>query len=53
MLSLLFEGKHVVESAAVSRIAIRTARTGIDLPWSPVADAWLAARESPASAPAK
>ena len=49
MLLLLFEGKHPVRSAAVSRIAIRTAREGVNLPWSPVADAWLAAR---ASAPA-
>jgi TRAP transporter TAXI family solute receptor len=50
VLSLLFEGKHAVESAAVSRIAIRTARTGVDLPWLPAADAWLAARGSPAPA---
>jgi hypothetical protein len=46
MLLLLFEGKHPVRSAAVSRIAIRTAREGVNLPWSPVADAWLAARAS-------
>jgi TRAP transporter TAXI family solute receptor len=43
MLSLLFEGKHTVDSAAVSRIALRTARSGVNLPWSPVADAWLTA----------
>lgn len=49
MLSLLFEGKHAVESAAVSRIAIRTVRTGVALPWSPAADAWLAARGAPAA----
>ena len=47
MLLLLFEGKHPVRSAAVSRIAIRTAREGVNLPWSPVADAWLAAHGSP------
>lgn len=47
VLSLLFEGKHAVQSAAVSRIAIRTAREGVNLPWSPVADAWLAAHGSP------
>ena len=50
MLLLLFEGKHQVQSAAVSRIAVRTAREGVNLPWSPVADAWLAAR---ADAPTK
>lgn len=44
MLQLLFDGKYAVESAAVSRIQTRTAREGINLPWSPVADAWLAAR---------
>lgn len=44
MLQLLFDGKHAVESAAVSRIQTRTARAGVNLPWSPVADAWLAAR---------
>lgn len=49
MLRLLFEGQHRVESAAVSRIALRTAREGVNLPWSPVAEAWLAAR---ADAPA-
>jgi TRAP transporter TAXI family solute receptor len=48
MLLLLFEGKHAVQSAAVSRIALRTAREGVNLPWSPVADAWLAAHGSPA-----
>lgn len=52
MLSLLFEGKHTVQSAAVSRIAVRTAREGVTLPWSPAADTWLAAR-APAPAPAK
>jgi TRAP transporter TAXI family solute receptor len=50
VLSLLFEGKHTVESAAVSRIAVRTARTGVDLPWSPAADAWLAKRGAPTAA---
>jgi TRAP-type uncharacterized transport system substrate-binding protein len=50
MLLLLFEGKHQVQSAAVSRIAVRTAREGVNLPWSPVADAWLAARATPAAA---
>ena len=48
VLSLLFEGKHAVQSAAVSRIAIRTAREGVNLPWSPVANTWLAAHGSPA-----
>lgn len=52
MLRLLFEGTHRVESAAVSRIALRTAREGVNLPWSPVADAWLAARAD-APAPAR
>ncbi len=44
VLALLFEGKHAVKSAAVSRIATRTARAGVNLPWSPAADAWLAGR---------
>jgi TRAP transporter TAXI family solute receptor len=48
VLSLLFGGKHRVESAAVSRIALRTAREGVDLPWSPVANAWLEAQASAA-----
>jgi TRAP transporter TAXI family solute receptor len=48
-LSLLFEGTHAVQSAAVSRIAVRTAREGVNVPWSPAADSWLTAHGSPAS----
>ncbi len=46
VLSLLFLGVHAIDSAAVSRISIRTAREGVNLPWSPVAERWFAEHEA-------
>src|SRR5690606_11712446 len=44
MLGLVFERKGGATTAAVSRIAPRTARVGVTLPWQPRADAYLSAK---------
>jgi len=49
MLGLLFDQRGGASTAAVSRIAVRTARVGVTIPWHPRADANLAGRGVPAA----